>query len=213
MPRHLGRWSRCVRCRLPVYLCLCRHITPIPTETRVVVVLHPAENNKPSNSGHLCRELLLNAEVRVTTSAGVVNPPMSADTERRTALLFPDEDAPELTPLTDKPWTLVIPDAPWRQARRMAFKWRSLRSLPRVRLPMGARGRFLLRKAPGGGQALGTLEAVGRALGIVECQWVEDHIGALHDRMVLRGMYARGQMPADKELRRELAQWWQRSGR
>lgn len=192
---------------MPTHLCVCKHIRCLATETQVLVVIHPAENNKPSNSGHLCRELLTNAEVRVASSAGVVEPPIALEPGRKTVLLFPDENAPELCPTYDTPVTLVVPDAPWRQARRMALKWRALSGLPRVRLPSGRPGRFRLRKAPGGAHALGTLEAVARALGILECQWVEDEMTALHERVVLRGLYARGRERADDELRRDLAEY------
>ena len=191
-----------------IHLCVCAHIKLIPTETRIVVVIHSKENNKPSNTGHLCAIVLKNSEVRVASISGTLDHPLLPSSQHQSYLLFPDEEESiELSPQLREdfgPLTLVVPDAPWHQARRMARKWRSLRGLPRVRLPNGRPGQFGLRKTTIGPHALGTLEAVGRALGILECQWVEDEICALHRRVVHRGLYARGRAPADDELRTEL---------
>lgn len=210
MSRHLGRQPRCISCRLQTYLCVCRHIRPVPTETRVVVVIHPREHNKPSNTGHLARRALPSAEVRVANASGLIPGPLEPDPRRRVFLLFPRPDAEvldaRLRDADPRPITLVVPDAHWRLARKMASHWSCFRDLPAVVLPGGPPRRFGLRKSRNDSGALATLEAIGRALGILECQYVEDEIEALHARFVLRGLYARGRAAADAELRHELAE-------
>ena len=93
LSRHLSRYTRCVGCRFAQHLCVCDWIQPTPTETRVVVILHPREQNKPSNSGHFVRRLLSSGEARVADAGGLIAPVGSAN--RRTFLLFPHEEAAE----------------------------------------------------------------------------------------------------------------------
>lgn len=208
MSRHLSRYTRCVGCRFAEHLCVCDWIHPTPTETQVVVVLHPREQNKPSNSGHFVRRLLSSGDVRVADAGGGLSAPVGGCTDRRSFLLFPHEEAQELdVRLRDadsRPIELIVPDAPWRQARRMATRWPALRHLPRVRLPPGPAGGFGLRSTALGPSALGTLEAVGRALGILECHLVEHRFMRLVERVVHHGLYARGRRPPDDELRSRL---------
>lgn len=202
--RHRSASPRCVRCRMQVHLCICPHLYPVPTETRVVVVIHAREHMKPSNSGHLARWLLPNAEVRVAGLDGRVAEPLEPDSDREAVVLFPRPGARRLDRPPDRPLTLVVPDAPWRQARRMANRWPGLAELPAVALPDGPGRGFFLRKSRHGPQALGTLESVARALGILECQFVEDHLLAAHARLVRHGLFARGRAPADATLRAQL---------
>ena len=223
MSRASGRGPRCVRCRLPVKLCVCDGFRPVPTECRIRVLIHPIEARRPSNTGHLARWLLPSATVELAGEgrrrarpeatgarrlAGLGSgPPVPAGAgDGPVVVLFPRDDAEVLTSaLRDPgPVTLVVPDAPWRQARQMARLWPGLRELPAVRLPDGPPGRFRLRKTRLGPGAFGTLEGIARALGILECQWVEDTLLAVHDRLVQRGLYARGRGPADPELARRL---------
>lgn len=167
-----------------------------------MIVLHAKEQHKPSNTGHLVPRLLSDAELQVALPEGDLPRPLPAG---RQVLLFPHEEAIPLDrlPSSSERLVLVVPDAPWRQARRMATRWTSLRHLPRVRLPQAQSGRFGLRKT-NVEEGLGTLEAVGRAMGVLECQFVEDRLLTALDRVVRRGLYARGRAPADEELRVDL---------
>jgi DTW domain-containing protein YfiP len=175
----------------------------------VAVVLHHKEQNKPTNTGHLARLVLPEAELRNASVSGDVGPPLDADPDRRAVLLFPRPDARILTvELRDedpRPLTLVVPDAAWRQARRMANRWPALRQLPAVALPEGSAPKAALRKRRRlGPSAHGTLDAIARALGILESQYVEDGLRAVLDRAVLHGLYARGRAPADAPLKAQL---------
>lgn len=188
---------------------MCDWIQPIATETQVVVVMHPREQNKPSNSGHFVRRLLSAGEVRVASPRGELVPPFALDArDCRNVLLFPHEEALELEvdlrEQDPRPLRLVVPDAPWKQARRMATRWPALRILPRVRLPPGPPGGYGLRSTQLGPAALGTLEAIGRALGILECQLVESRVTQLLERVVHHGLYARGRTRPDPELQARL---------
>lgn len=190
---------------MQTHLCICAYLQPVPTETRVVVLMHAREHQKPSNSGHLSQWLLPEARVMVAGHDGRVSSAIETDPERELRVLFPSEHAEPLARSeSGRPLTLVVPDAPWRQARRMANRWPQLASIRPVTLPEGPSRRFLLRKSRQGPGALGTLEAIARALGVLESQYVEDVLLRAHDRLVLHGLYARGRAPADAELKAQL---------
>jgi DTW domain-containing protein YfiP len=86
----------------------------------------------------------------------------------RVLVLFPSEDAQVLQPPgDDRKITLVVPDGNWRQASRIPRRVPGLAEAERVTLPPGPPTRWGVRKErrPGG---LATLEAIARALGILE---------------------------------------------
>lgn len=165
----------------------------VPTETRVLVLLHPDEQQKPTNTGHLVRLLLPNSEVRRWEPRA----PLPADSDRPTALLFPRPGAAPIAS-APPPCTLVVPDGAWRQTRRMVSR-PPLSSIPALALPEGPAPSQRLRRVRTDDHRLATLDAVARALGILECQYVEDQMRALLDRVVVRGLYSRGQGPADED--------------
>ena len=173
----------------------------------MVVLVHPEEHRKPTNTGHLARLLLPSATVLVAERAGSVESFLGSNRNHRAALLFPRGDARPLDRSHggDPPLTLVVPDARWPQARKMATRWPRLRDLPALSLPDGPTVDRRLRKSRRGPAALETLEAIARALGILECQYVEDCVRTLYQRVVARGLYARGRAKADRELLEALA--------
>ena len=193
--RNQGRLPRCVRCRLQTHHCVCANLKKIQTETQVVVVAHPKEADKPTNTGHLVRYLLSDSQF-IKGSKDLSD--LGLDKGRRVFALFPSEDAQELTSslrdISNTPITLVVPDGSWRQARRMVRHWPIFSDYPAVTLPLGHRTMFFLRKYKTqlSQTSLSTLEAVGRAMGILESQYVEDGLLAQHDLVVRRGLLARG---------------------
>ena len=69
-----------------------------------------------------------------------------------------------------------------------------LSTLPRVRLPPGPPPHFWLRRPPQDG-ALSTLEAIGRAMGILEGPELQQAIEELFVLMVKRHQLSRGSLP------------------
>ena len=61
----LARIRRCPDCCLHRSLCLCALIPVVLTRTRVVLVMHQLELNKPTNTGRLAVRCLPNSEVLV----------------------------------------------------------------------------------------------------------------------------------------------------
>lgn len=191
--------ARCGRCRMHVSLCLCSDILPVDTETQVVLLTHVTELDKPTNTGRLvslglqegCCQIVAQGGPRPAPAPPLHNP------ARRTYLLYPDPGAPTLDAAfaheDPRPLTLVVLDGTWPQTRRMLR--RADPRLRRLNLPSGARSRFRLRKAQSDPDYLCTLEAVARALGIIEGQLVQDSLLVLLDKMVERTLFSRGLGP------------------
>lgn len=146
------RSPRCPGCRAPVTACFCDQIPSVPSRIRVLVVRHPAEDGKVSNTG-LIAARIIGATV-VEYGAGPL-PDLGVSPH----LLFADgPDWPEWP----VPSTLVILDATWRQARRMRI--RIAAGMPVLTLPTDGRedeARMRVRRLP---EALSTIEAIAGAL-------------------------------------------------
>lgn len=158
----------CPRCLRPLGHCLCALIPALDSRTRLLILQHPSETAHALNTARLAALGLRNAELRVGETFEEL-PQLLAQPGYRACLLFPGEEAVELTAQTqgELPLLLVVPDGTWRKARKLLHLNPALASLPRVALPAGAQSRYRLRKAPAEG-ALSTIEAIATALDVLE---------------------------------------------
>ena len=160
---------RCPGCRLLVSACLCDLIPRVETCTRVLVVLHRLETQKPSNTGLLALRCLPN-------SGGVIRGALDQTTavpgwaeQGDPVLLFPHPDA---RPLSDfcggsRPVTLIVPDGTWRQAQRVRRRVAGLGDVPCAFVTRDAPSAYRLRSTPDE-RRLSTLEAIAEALCLLE---------------------------------------------
>lgn len=185
------RAARCAACRLPEGLCACAHLPRLCARTRLVLILHRREAITSTNTGRLAALMLEGAEVRVQARRLPDTPPPPLPEGRR-LVLFPGEGAREISPAdaAGDPVVLLVPDGTWPQARRLAHRTPEFAGAERVSLPPAASDRYLLRAAPREG-ALCTLEAIARALGILEGPEIETSLLVALDHFVERGRLAR----------------------
>lgn len=156
---------QCERCWLRRPFCICARVPRVAARTSVLIVRHVIESYRPSNSARIAALALADCEVVKYGAPG------ERFDERRlreegTWLLYPDGPTP--APDGPRPRRLVVLDGTWRQARRMFLRLPSLRSLPRLSLatPPDPPGRRLRRgRSP---HEMATLEAIGRALRLIE---------------------------------------------
>jgi DTW domain-containing protein YfiP len=87
--------------------------------------------------------------------------------------------------LDARPLVLVVPDGSWSQARKIARRDPLAQGAEHVTLPPGAPSRYGLRRSPRAG-GLCTLEAIARALGILEGGEVEPALLAVLETFVAR---------------------------
>ena len=113
----------------------------------------------------------------------------------RQLFLFPYQDAEEVNAnflqKNPGPYQIIVPDGSWRQALKMKKREEIFRSLPAVKLPPGgALSAYRLRTEPYP-EAVCTLEAIARMLGIIEGQTIQKHLEKALDIMVARVLLAR----------------------
>jgi DTW domain-containing protein len=191
--------SRCVRCRMHSSLCVCTLIPTLATRTHLVLVIHRAEDRKPTNTGRLAAEAMPNSRVIVRGRETEPQDDLAWAAGTRPLFLFPHEDAVPLASLVtatgdDRPVTLIVPDGNWRQASKVRNRVAGLRDVPCVSLPVGEPSIYRLRLEahPFG---LATVEAIARSLRILEGSAgpeIERALLHVFRAMVERTLWSRG---------------------
>lgn len=201
MSRRNNASRRCERCRMHQSLCVCALIPRIETRTRVLLVIHRSEDRKPTNTGRLATECLVNSEVVVRGHRGSQVEALPIPEETTPVLLYPAEDAVPLAELapklrdTGRPVTLIVPDGNWRQASKVRNRVPGLRDVACVTLPTSAAKPSTYRlRAEAHAHGLATIEAIARALGILEGSAVEEALEVPFRAMVERTLWARGDL-------------------
>jgi DTW domain-containing protein YfiP len=176
-------------------LCFCALLAPIPTRTRVSIVMQSCEEAKTSSTARLIALLLPNSEIHLRGRLGVAFDLTRLRGNGATPLLlYPDPTAAVLTremvESLPGPLTLVVPDGTWSQAKKITRRVTALQGLPHVMLPNGEASRYVLRRNQTDGGVC-TAEAVARALGIVEGKHIQDAIERHLDTMIQRVLWGR----------------------
>jgi DTW domain-containing protein len=174
-------------------LCVCALIPRIETKTRLVLFIHRAEDRKPTNTGRLATQCLANSEVFLRGHEEHPSAALPWDPASRPLFLFPHEDAIPLADVAacERPTTLIVPDGTWRQASKVRKRVPGLIDVPCVWLPPGAPSRYRLR-AEAHEKGLATIEAIARAMGILEGPEVQRAIEHVFHVMVERTLWVRG---------------------
>ena len=182
-------------------LCVCALI-PSPrlaTRTRVVLFIHRYEDRKPTNTGRLALECLENSQIFVRGHEASPSPPFEAEPGSAPLFLFPH---PGATPLADyaqstQPVTLIVPDGSWRQASKVRNRVPGLRNVPCVWLPKDTRSVYRLRHEAHE-TGLATIEAIARAMDILEGVHVRGVLERVFLAMVERTLWSRGQLNTEE---------------
>jgi DTW domain-containing protein YfiP/GNAT superfamily N-acetyltransferase len=136
----------------------------------VVLVYHPKEINKPSNTGHVIqRSLPAHTKEFIWHRHTLAKQVAELSLDYETVLLYPSEEAIPLEQYCksqgdlQKPIRLVVIDGTWQQAQKMMLQSPVLEALPKVKLVHLPKSQYVLRKnqKPMG---LCTLESVAEAL-------------------------------------------------
>lgn len=194
--RRASRKDRCPRCHIHYRLCFCQLIKPIETKSRLSLILHASELNLTSNTGRLACDLLTHSEILVRGAIENKEEILTLTTppQYTAYYLFPEEGAQELNEefvsTLKTPIHLIVPDGSWRQAKKFKRREPALENLPCLTLPAGPSSSYFLRTEPMDNFVC-TLEAIARALGILEGQHVQDHLESVLKVMVERTLMAR----------------------
>lgn len=187
--------ARCPRCRMHASLCLCELVPRLETRTRLVLVIHRIEDRKPTNTGRLAIACLPNSQIHVRGFTSSSETALAIDPDSQPVFLFPADDAIPIAHFADspRPVTLIVPDGTWRQAFKVRNRLPGLRDVPCVSVPNDAPTRYRLRAEPHR-DGLATLEAIARALGVLEGPRIRQELERVFDVMVGRTRWSRGEL-------------------
>ncbi len=196
--------ARCPECLLHLELCLCAEAPFLETVTRVVLIMHAQEKEKPTNTGRLAHLCLPNSEVRYR---GLYKgPPLDltglVDDTYDTWLLHLSHESEELTEelvhSLRRPVRLIVPDGTWSQASRSGSQLaRDLPGVRHVKLRATKPSEYRLRSEhdPNG---MATFEAIARALGFLENERIQASMEKIFRIMTDRVLWTRGKLSASE---------------
>ena len=176
-------------------LCVCAAIPHLSLPTRVVFLIAHRELRAPTNTGRLASQALHNSiilphglpDVRHSVAEHLMP-------EHETYVLYPDPEArvllPDFVAQREQPINLIVPDGNWRQTVKMIRRDPFLRALPTVTLAPGPQSSYRVRHETKAG-GLATIEAVARALGVLEGPAVQQALEGVFNLMVDRVMQSR----------------------
>jgi DTW domain-containing protein YfiP len=189
------RRACCDRCDRPLVVCVCQHVTELPTRTQVLLLQHPREARVGVGTARLAHLALPSSTLRIGLD-------FSADAAVQAALagpmpayvLFPGPAATDLRDLSlglprATPITLVVIDGTWSQARKLLNLNPALQALPRVAFTPGHPSDYhRIRRQPAA-HCVSTIEALAEALAVLEPDGADfarllDPLRALVERQV-----------------------------
>jgi len=175
-------------------------IPRIALQTRVIILMHTCEELLPSNTGKLAARSLPNSEIRINGRIGDrLSTSGLIEEGRQSLLLYPSPHAVELNDEfvagLKRPVNLIVPDGKWRQTRKFTRRESALAGIPHVKVSAGPPSQYRLRTQPNA-RSLCTLEAIARALGLLESPAVQVELETILSVMVERRMQAKGALPA-----------------
>jgi DTW domain-containing protein len=163
----------CYRCFWPEPLCWCGSVTPMPTRTKFVLLMHPKEfKREKAGTGRLTHLCLPDSEIHmgIEFDRHQAVQALLRDPANHPVLLYPGATARnlskgELTPaeLGERRLVVILLDATWSCARKMLRLSPSLQALPRIMFTPDAPSRYIIKQQPQEG-CLSTLEATHETL-------------------------------------------------
>jgi DTW domain-containing protein len=162
--------AMCPHCGRPQSVCYCRHLTPIETATRVLLLQHPRERDVPTGTAFMASLCLVNSSLHVGVdwSESAALRQALADPSRRPILLYPGEGAIDVSRNPPAgPVTLVVLDGTWWQTRKVLRINPMLAALPRYAFQPARPSEYRIRREPAG-SCVSTIEALMYALGALE---------------------------------------------
>ncbi|MFH4563447.1 tRNA-uridine aminocarboxypropyltransferase [Vibrio diabolicus] len=152
--------------------CMCSLVPKLTSEHNILLLMHPNELTRDTNTGQLLEQCQLNIE-RVIWDRK--QPPADllarlADPSLYPVILFPSEESVTLEHVAlqsqqqTKTPLFIILDATWQEARKMINKSRWLESIPTMALSASADSQYQLRRNQQQGN-LCTFEVAAHLLG------------------------------------------------
>jgi len=189
----------CYRCARPLSSCLCQFIRPMPTRSKIVLLMHPQEyRHKKSATGRLTQLCLADSEIQVGIEFDGHRAVQALihDPRNYPVLLYPGPQAYDLSAadLSSSDFPLAkalresrspelpegrrllvfLLDATWDLAKKMFLLSPSLQALPRLKFSPSVRSRYVIKRQPAA-FCLSTLEATHELLLALEKAGLESY--------------------------------------
>lgn len=180
-------------------LCICALVPRLETRTRLQLIVHCREELKPTNTGQLAARCVHRSAISIVGDRERPLALAPVTDREQPILLYPASDAVSITRFatSERPIVLIVPDGSWRQASKMRKRVPGLAAIPCVTLPDAGPSNYRLRAEPNA-RGLATMEAIARALGILEGDAgpeIEAAMLAVFRVMVDRTLWLRGAIP------------------
>ena len=169
---------KCYKCMRPTITCICKHISPLQTKARFIILMHPKEYKREKNgTGHMTKLQLENSEIIVGvdfTNNNRVNEILN-DEKNSSFLLYPGKDNFNLSTnksseinsfMGDKPHIFIL-DGTWPCARKMLKLSKNLQQLKRVSFDNKIKSKFVIKQQPES-LCLSTIESVYTVLNLLK---------------------------------------------
>jgi DTW domain-containing protein YfiP len=145
----------CYSCYRPKTSCICEHIiTPIQTNTKFIILMHPKEYRKTKNgTGHMTNNSLENCELYVGidfTNHKRVNELLN-DKNYEPYILYPDVDSIKLNTQTlsnEKKSLIFIIDSTWPCSKKILRLSKNLHNLRKVSFEHDKSSQFKIKTQP-----------------------------------------------------------------
>lgn len=168
----------------PASSCMCKHTSPIDTNTRFIILMHPKEYKKEKNgTGHMTKLQLNNSEIIVGvdfTNNKRVNEILAKE-KNNSFLLYPGNDnfnlsarkSSEIIPFMGNHPYIFILDGTWPCARKMLKMSKNLQGLKRVSFDNKIKSKFIIKQQPDS-LCLSTIESVYTVINLLKDGELED---------------------------------------
>ena len=170
----------CYSCYRPKSSCICNHIiTPIQTNTKFVILMHPKEYRKTKNgTGHMTNNSLDNCELYVGidfTNHQRVNELLNTQ-EYEPYVLYPDENSIKLNTqklTNDKKPLIFIIDSTWPCSKKILRVSKNLQNLRKISFEHSKSSQFKIKTQPNQ-YCLSTIESTLCILELLNYQNIEN---------------------------------------
>jgi DTW domain-containing protein YfiP len=162
----------------PSVACICKHLNPIQTKTRFIILMHPKEYQKEKNgTGHMTKLQLENSEIIVGvdfTNNNRVNEILSKE-KSCSFLLYPGKDnfnlstrkSSEVNSFMGNNPHIFLLDGTWPCVRKMLKLSKNLQKLKRVSFDNKIKSKFIIKQQPES-LCLSTIESVYTVLNLLK---------------------------------------------
>lgn len=174
------RKPRCGACLFSTADCVCASLPRIDNRMEVVVITHAHEITRPSNTARFATRMLARSSLHVHGSADGISAAWGVD--RANPLVLHPDGRP-LTAADASRSCLIVPDGTWRHVRRMLKRIPVLATGDTVRVAAPDYTELTVRREPRAGHT-STLEAIARAMGLLESPEVEAQMLAVLTRVI-----------------------------